>query len=112
MSINLNDSTAAEWETGDARDLYRAILGRPMSVLQFALSRARAIGGVPVKNLLTRAAIGMLLAGGAVAGCSSDDGPRYVERVPVAAPDSPASRVEYERPRPMPEPAAPAPALR
>src|SRR4051812_11860280 len=67
---------------------------------------------VPVKNLL-RTAIGIFVAGWAVAGCSSDDsGPRYVERVPVAAPDSPASRVEYERPRPMPEPAAPAPALR
>lgn len=67
-----------------------------------------------MKNLL-HTVVGMLMAGAAVsvAGCSSDDyGPRYVERVPVAAPDSPASRVEYERPRPMPEPAAPAPALR
>ncbi len=62
-----------------------------------------------------RTSIGMLWAGCAVTagGCSNDDWrPHYVERVPVAAPDSPASRFEYERPKPMPEPAAPVPAPR
>lgn len=52
----------------------------------------------------SKTVVGILLAGGAVAGCSSDGGgPRYVERVPVAAPDVPASRFEYAQARPLPE---------
>jgi hypothetical protein len=53
-------------------------------------------------HTLSKAIVGIVL-GGAVAGCSNDYGPRYVERVPVAAPGAPEYRMEYERPRPMPE---------
>ena len=56
--------------------------------------------------------IAILVTGAAAAvlvGCASDEGPRYVERVPVAAPDTSAQRWEYDRTRPMPDRAAPAP---
>ena len=51
---------------------------------------------------LSKAIVGTLL--GAAVGCSSDYGPRYVERVPVAGPDAPNTRpYELEPVKPMPE---------
>jgi hypothetical protein len=68
-----------------------------------------------VGTLLFRAVVGVVL-GCAAVGCSNDDRPRYVERVLVASPNAPETRVEDERPKPMPGPwgrvereAAPAP---
>lgn len=48
------------------------------------------------------AIVGIFLA--ATGGCSSDYGPRYVERVPVAGPGTPNTRpYELEPVKPMPE---------
>src|SRR5688500_18822730 len=58
--------------------------------------------GEDLVHTLSKAIVGIVLAGG-VAGCANDSGPRYVERVPVAAPGAPETRFEYERPRPLPE---------
>jgi hypothetical protein len=52
---------------------------------------------------VTKMIAGNLLGAAALAGCSNDYGPRYVERVPVAAPGTPQPRHEYDRPRPLPD---------
>jgi hypothetical protein len=54
-----------------------------------------------VRNL-SKAIVGILL--GATAGCTSNYGPQYVPRVPVAAPGTADTRPsEYERVKPLPE---------
>jgi hypothetical protein len=57
-----------------------------------------------VRNL-SKAIVGTLLGAATAGGCSSDYGPRYVERVPVAGPGAPNTRpYEYDRVKPLPEP--------